>query len=183
MLTKPVLIGSAIALAVAATAAAFAAGSPSAQSGGLGSLLRPPAASSEAAPAAAVVSEVPFSSFIQLVTCNSNNTTCFNHLPRVPPKQQLAIQFVSCTIDTAAAATFRDFSVQVTDAASTKLLGIHFIAPTYQSDRLNGVAVYVASQPMVLTVKADSILYLVANAIGSLGGGRCAVSGVRQTLG
>jgi hypothetical protein len=36
---------------------------------------------------------------------------------------------------------------------------------------------------MVLTVKADSILYLVANAIGSLGGGRCAVSGVRQTLG
>jgi hypothetical protein len=170
-------------LAVAATAAAFAAGSPSAQSGGLGSLLRPPAASSEAAPAAAVVSEVPFSSFIQLVTCNSNNTTCFNHLPRVPPKQQLAIQFVSCTIDTAAAATFRDFSVQVTDAASTKLLGIHFIAPTYQSDRLNGVAVYVASQPMVLTVKADSILYLVANAIGSLGGGRCAVSGVRQTLG
>ncbi|MFL5259615.1 MAG: hypothetical protein ACJ8AS_07655 [Hyphomicrobiales bacterium] len=150
---------------------------------GLVALPKSAMTSAEAAPASTIVSEVPFSAFVQLTTCNSNNTTCFTALPPVPAREQWALQFVSCTVDTAAAATFRDFSVQISDKSVTTLLGLHFVAPTYQSDRQNNVAVYVASQPLVLTAKSGSIVHLVANSIGNMGGGRCALSGVKQKLG
>jgi hypothetical protein len=134
-------------------------------------------------PAAKVVSEAPLQRALTLGSCNDNNTTCFGHFPLVAAGERWLIQFVSCTIDAAKTSTFRNFSAQVADAKGTKLLASHYIAPTYQSNRDNGIGVYVASQPMVLTVGPNTILYMVASSVGAVAGGRCYVSGLRQKLG
>lgn len=168
------------AMTLGPTLGSFAA---SADSLGHNGLLDLPMASTEAAiSAATVVSEAPFQKLVQMTTCNGSNTTCFARLARVPTSERWAIQFVSCTAETGATATFRNFSVQVADAAMTKLLGVHFIAPTYQSDRLNSLAINVASQPMVLTAQPGNVIILAANSLGDMADVHCAVSGVRQRL-
>ena len=49
--------------------------------------------------------------------------------------------------------------------------------------RQQRVTVHVASQPMVLTVEPNSILFFFTLSMGPVGGAQCAVSGVQQTLG
>ena len=170
-------------IAAVALGLATAVAIQGASAGGQGSLPRLPAAGAEAAPAT-VGSEAPLQRFVQLTDCNAPpSTTCVARVARVPANERWAIQFVSCTVDTAATATFRNFSIQIADAAVTKLLGFHFIAPTYQSDRLNNVAVNVASQPVVLTAEPGNVIFLVAMSIGGMGSPQCAVSGVKQKLG
>jgi hypothetical protein len=146
---------------------------------GRGSLLGLPTASVEAAPAAAVVSEVPFQTSLQL-TCNSNSTSCSGRLPAVRENEQLAVQFVSCRAGTGVDAQLQNFSVLVTDSKITKQLGLHYLAPTYQSP--GPPHFYVVSQPIVLTVGPTNILHLSVVSVGFVGGVDCGVSGVRQKL-
>jgi len=173
------LFSAATAMAVAASAVASGT---SAANLDADSLLRLPSSSAEASPRP-VVASVPFSRFLNLATCNSNSTTCYGRLPRLAANVRWVIQFVSCTADVnASESTFRNFSLQVTNATMTKALGFHFIAPTYQSNDNHGVTVHVASQPIVLTVEPNSIVFLTALSIGAVGG-QCAISGIQQTLG
>jgi hypothetical protein len=129
------------------------------------------------AEAAALISEVPFQLHLVL-TCNTNNTSCFRSIAPVPAKERLVIQFVSCTGDGAfdVNARLRNFSLTVT--AGTRVLGHHYIAPTYRSAELPFV--YVASQPMLLTALAGNVLSVGAVSTGGIFNVACGLSGVKQ---
>jgi hypothetical protein len=128
---------------------------------------------------AAIISEVPFQRHLQL-TCNATNSSCSGSLVPVPAKERLVIQFVSCTADGAfdVNARLRNFSLTLSTA--TKLLGHHYIAPTYRSAELPYV--YVASQPMVLTALAGNVLTVGAVSTGGIFNVACGLSGVKQTF-
>jgi hypothetical protein len=149
----------------AAVAAAVAIGVAAAAAGG------------QTASAQGAVVEVPFQRHLQL-TCNSNNTSCFGSLLPVAAKERLVIQFVSCTAEgpSDVNARLQNFSLSV--SAGTKLLGHHYIAPTYRSAELPYI--YVASQPMVLTALAGNVLTVGAVSTGGVFGVKCGLSGVRQ---
>jgi hypothetical protein len=149
----------------AAVAAAVAIGVAAAAAGG------------QTASAQGAVVEVPFQRHLQL-TCNSNNTSCFGSLLPVAARERLVIQFVSCTAEGASGPNemLRNFSVNV--AAGTKLVGKHYIAPTYRSAALPSI--HVASQPMLLTALAGNVVILEAVAVGSIFNVACGLSGVRQ---
>jgi hypothetical protein len=135
------------------------------------------AASANMAAAATIVSEVPFQRHLQL-TCVTGNSSCSGIIGPVAVKQRLVIQFVSCTGDGGVGSTLRNFSASVAD--NTKLVGRHYIAPTYRS--AEEPYIYVASQPILLTVPEGNILVLSSVSIGGTFNVACGVSGVRQTF-
>jgi hypothetical protein len=181
--TRSLLLSLRSLTAAAAIAAAATANVPGASAANFDpdSMLGAPA-SAEVTPTRQVLSSVPFNRFYVLSTCNASLSTCYLQTPRLAANVRWVFQFVSCTADTNTGATFRHFSLQVTDA-SFRLLGIHYIAPTHQSDPGKGNAAFTASQPIVLSAEPNSVIFLVASASDSLASVRCAVSGVQQRLG
>ena len=133
------------------------------------------AASASMAAAETLISEVPFQRHLNL-TCFPDGSGCNGNIGPVAAKQRLVIQFVSCTGDGAANSTLRNFSASVHD--TTKLLGKHYIAPTYRSPE--EPYIYLASQPILLTVSEGNILVLSSVSIGGTFNVACGVSGVRQ---
>jgi hypothetical protein len=132
------------------------------------------------APAATIVSETPYQSQVTL-ECNSASTTCVGRLAQVPATDRLAIQFVSCTAHGQVKAILRYFMMQITDAKVTRELGIHYIAPSYQSPA--DPYIYIVSQPIQLTAQPTNFVYLTATSTGAgIVNVRCGVSGVRQRL-
>ena len=175
--TGPRMMILAAAIAIAASATMPVA---SAQGSGRGSHLSLPTASVEAAPAAAVVSEVPFQTSVPL-TCNSNSTSCFGRLPAARESEQLAVQFISCRASTGIGASLQHFTALVTDSKVTKQLGLHYLGPTYQSP--GPPYYYVVAQPIVITVGPTNILHLSVVSVGTVVNVDCGISGLRQKLG
>ncbi len=173
-----VLAGACLSFAAVAVAAGAATPSASAGSRGQLSMLDLPPAEVEPRAAARVIAEAPLWKSVQL-TCNAS--ICVGRLPPVPTSERWDIRFVSCSADTAVDATLRHFSLQVTNGKITRLLGHHFVAPTFQSIR-GQAAVYTASQPMVLRAQAGNVLHATASAVGNAGNAECSVTGVRQKL-
>ena len=145
----------------------------------------PTASSLEMMPAATVVSEAPFQSFI-VFECNSTHTTCFKKFAAVPARERWLVQlrcleFVSCIADTAAR---RDVSTLL--RADRERPGHEAARPALRRAAIprDGQAnVYAASQPVQLTANAGELIYVVALSSGSMGGAQCGVSGTRQKLG
>ncbi len=129
---------------------------------------------------ATVVSEAPYSGFLQL---RCNVSICTGQLPIVRATERLVMQHISCTADVSKESIFREFYVQVTDSAVTKQRSFHFLPPTYESDRLMQTVVYGLGQPITLVAGPDSMVHLGAMAMGTMSSARCAVTGVKQKLG
>jgi hypothetical protein len=126
---------------------------------------------------ATVVSEAPLQRHLQL-TCVTGNSSCNKNLGPVPANERWVIQFVSCTGDGGFGTTLRNFSAMVT--AGGKLVVRHYIAPTYRSAA--EPFIYVASQPMLLTVSEGNVLSLGSVSVGGTFNVACGISGVRQKL-